>query len=71
MSFHGITADYNGPLEAAHAHMDDQSCDLVECDAAGQPTLDLSYQLGDCSIASMHAKHLSSTNELLQHHRRL
>ena len=64
MSLHSITADYNGPLEAAHVSNDDDWSDLVECGAAGQPTLDLSEQLRGCSIASTHAKRLSSANEL-------
>ena len=53
MSFDYITADYNGPLEAAHAHIDDDRYDSVECGAAGQPqpTQDLSYQYE--SVASL------------------
>ena len=30
MSLYGITADYNGPLEAAHARDDDDGYDLEE-----------------------------------------
>ncbi len=71
MCLYTITADYNGPLEAAHARNDDDRYDLVGCGAFGQPTLDLSYQLRDCSIASTDAKRLSSANVLVYYHRRL
>ena len=54
----------DGPLEAAHAHTDGDSYDLMECGAAGQPTVDLSHQLRGCSVASTDATRLSSTNEL-------
>ena len=62
MYLFSITADYNGPLEAAHAHTDGDRYDFVECGAAGQPALDLSHQLRGCSIASEHAIRLGSTN---------
>ena len=45
MSLSSINAGYNGPLEAAHAHTDDDRYDLVGCGAAGQLTFDLSDQL--------------------------
>ncbi len=57
--------NYNGPLEAAHAHMDDDRYDMVECGAAGKPALDLSNQLQGCSIAPTHAIHLISANVLV------
>ena len=62
-----ITANYNGSLEAAHARIDDERYDLVGCGAAAQPTLNLSDQLRDCSIASTHASRLrlSSANVLV------
>ena len=62
MSLYGIAADYNGPLEAAHARSDDDRYDLVGCGAAGQPdpALDNSDQVRDCSIASTYAKRLGS-----------
>ena len=65
MSLCSIAADYNGPLEAAHTHTDGERYDLLECGAAGQPTLDLSHHLRGCSIASTDASRLSSTNELV------
>ena len=71
MSLSRITADYNGPPAAAHAHTDGDRYDLVECGAASQLTLDLSDQLRDCSIASTDASRLSGTNELVAYHRRL
>ncbi len=52
MSFYSIAAKYNGPLEAAHALIDDDRYDMGLCGAAGQPKLDLSDQLRLCSIAS-------------------
>ena len=33
MSLYGIATEYNGPLEAAHDHGDDDRCDMVECGA--------------------------------------
>ena len=36
MSFYSIAARYNGPLEAAHAHNDDDRYNMVDCGAAGQ-----------------------------------
>ena len=36
MSLSSIATEYNGPLKAAHAHSDDDCCDLAECGAAGQ-----------------------------------
>ena len=36
MRFCSITAKYNGTLEAAHAHIDDDWYDIVECGTAGQ-----------------------------------
>ena len=71
MSLFSIPPDYNGPLEAAHARNDDDRYDLVDCGAAGQPTLDLSYQLRGCCIASKYASRLRSANMLVYYHRRL
>ena len=61
-----ITAEYNGPLEAAHGQIDDDRHDMVECGAAGQLTLtlDVSDQLRHCSIASTDASRLRSANML-------
>ncbi len=39
MSFYGITADYNGPLQPANAHTDDDRYDMVELGAAAQSRL--------------------------------
>ncbi len=36
MCFYRITAKSNETLEAAHAHIDDDRYDMVECGAAGQ-----------------------------------
>ena len=67
MCLYSIAAEYIGPLEAAHAQIDDDRCDMVECAAAGQPisNLDLSYQLRGCSIASMYTHYLSSAHVLV------
>ena len=65
MSLYNIAADYNGPLQAALANSDDDRYDLVEFDTASQPTLDLSDQLRDCSIASTYASRLRNSNELV------
>ena len=45
MCFYSIVAKSNETLEAAHAHIDDDRYDMVECGAAGQIRLDLSNQL--------------------------
>ena len=66
-----IGADYYETLEAAHASIGDDRYDLVECGAADQPTLDLSYQLRGCSIASTHANRLGSANVISKDRRRL
>ena len=72
MCLYAIATEYNGPLEAAHARIhDDDRYDLVECGAAGQPTLDLSDQLRDCSIASAQAILLRNANVLVYYHRRV
>ena len=71
MCLYPIAAEYNGPLEAAHCYSDDDRYDLVECSAAGQPTLDLSDRLRYCSIASMHASRLRSANVLVCYRRRV
>ncbi len=31
MRFHGITADYNGPLKQVNAHTDDDRYDMAQC----------------------------------------
>ncbi len=65
MCLYSIAIEYNGPLEAAHAHIDDDRYDMVECGAAGKPTLDLSDQLQGCSIAPTHNYRMSSANVLV------
>ena len=49
MCLYGITAEFNGPLQADHVNIDDESYDLVECGAAGRPKLDLSFQFETAS----------------------
>ena len=71
MSLYTITAEYNGPLEAPHAHGDDDKGDLAECGAAGQLKLDLSEQLRRCSIASTFTIRPSSNYELVSYRRRV
>ncbi len=34
MCLYSIATEYNGPLEAAHAQIDDDRYDMVECGAA-------------------------------------
>ena len=67
MCLYSIATEYNGPLEAAHAQIDDDRCDMVECAAAGDlaPNLDLSYQLRSCSFASTMTICLESVNVLV------
>ena len=71
MCLYTITAEYNGPLEAAHTQFDDDRYNTAKRGAAGQPTLDLSDQLRDCSIASAQAILLRSANVLVYYHRRV
>ena len=35
-----IADEYNGKLEAAHAQIDDDRCDMGNCGASGKPILD-------------------------------
>ncbi len=65
MSSYRIAAKYNGPLEAAHAFIDDDRYDMVDRCAAGELKMDLSDQLRLCSIASTYTSRLRSANELL------
>ncbi len=65
MCLYSIATEYYGALEAAHAHSDDNKYDMVQCGAAGEPTLDLSDQLQGCSIASTHNYRMSSANVLV------
>ncbi len=54
MCLYTIVAKHARPLEAAHAHFDDDGFDMVECGDSGHLKLDLSDQLRVCSIASAH-----------------
>ena len=65
MCLYNIATEYNGPLEAALAQIDDDRYDMVEFGAAGKPTLDLSDQLHGCSIAPTHNYRMSSPNVLV------
>ena len=62
MWLYSIATEYNGPLEAAHAQIDDDRYDMIECGASDKPVLDLSDHLRGCSIAVMYDIHLSSAN---------
>ncbi len=64
--FFGVTDKHNGSLEAASANIDDDRDDIVECGAAGQLKLVLSYHLRSCNIISINAIFLSSANVLLR-----
>ncbi len=67
MCFYSINTRYNGSLQVAHALIDDDRYDMVECGAAGQLQLklDLSDQSRDHSIASTDAIRMCSANVLL------
>ncbi len=65
MSLYNIAIKYNGPLEAAQAHIHDDRYDMVECGTTKRLQLDLSDQLRSCIIASTHAMCMSSANELV------
>ena len=41
MCLYTIATEYNVPLEAAHAHSDDDRYDIAGCGAIGQLQLDL------------------------------
>ncbi len=61
----GVAIKKKGPLEAAHAQINDEKYDMVECGAAGKTTLDLSDQLHGCSNNSTHNYRMSSANVLV------
>ena len=65
MCLYSITIEYNELLQATHVHIDDDRYYMVECGAAGKPTLDLSDQLQGCSIAPTHNYRMSSANVLV------
>ena len=65
MCFYAIATKYNGPLEAAQAHIHNDRYDMVECYAAGKSKLDLSDQLRSWFIGSTNTISLSSANMLL------
>ena len=48
---YSLTAEYNGPLEAAHACIDDDRYDMMQYGVASQPTLDLSDYLNLRSLS--------------------
>ncbi len=50
MSLHSIATEYNGPLEAAHAHIDDDRYDKVNCYAASP--LKLPHQVSYEAVSS-------------------
>jgi|SaaInl85LU_5_DNA_1037374.scaffolds.fasta_scaffold32999_1 hypothetical protein len=41
MSLYSITPEYNGPLEVAHAYIDNDGCHKVEWSAASHPGLNV------------------------------
>ena len=64
MSLYSIATEYNGPLEAAHAHIDDERYDKLNCYAASKPAVThwtSSGQLLGCSIASTGAIRLQGS----------
>ena len=65
MSFYSIAAKYNGPLEAAHAFIDDDRYDMDSWCAAGELKMDLSDQQRVYSIASTYTSRLRSANVFL------
>ena len=71
MCLYTITAEYNGPLEAAHDQIDDDNDEMVIFSAAGQLKLDLSDQLRGCSIASTYTILLISANVLVCYRHRV
>ncbi len=65
MYLYSIATEYNGPLEAAHAQIDDDRYNIVKCGDAGKPTLDLSNQLRGCNIDPTNNYRMSSANVLV------
>ena len=55
MSLYSIATEYNGPLEAAHAHIDDDRYDKVNCYAASplKLTHQVSYEALSIVIGSI------------------
>ncbi len=67
MCLYSIATDYNGSLEAAQAHIDDDRYDMIiECGSASSSlTWTSSGQLRGCSIGSTIATRMSSANVLV------
>ena len=65
MSLYSIATEYNGLLEATHAHIDDDRYDTDDRSAADKLKLGLSDQLRGCSIKNTIAILLRSPNELV------
>ncbi len=71
MCLYLLCYEYNGDLHASHARLSADLYDMVVCGAAGQPAMDLPYQLWGCSITIAHAIHLSSANVLVTYRHRV
>ncbi len=65
MCFYAIATNNNGPLEAAHALIDDDRYDIAGCGAIGRLQLDLQVQLHGRSITSTNASRMSIANVLV------
>ncbi len=67
MSFYGITADYNGPLQQVKAHTDDDRYDMVELGAAGESLIGASLKTLN---AAQYYYYLASLRSSLHYHSR-
>ncbi len=67
MCLYSIATKYNESLEAAHAHIDDDRYDMVNCGAVCQPTLDLSDRPRGCDIISTTTIRLGSADMIVQY----
>ncbi len=65
MPFYIIWTEFNVPLEAAHALINDDRYDMVKQSFARQLKSDFSDQLRVCRIAFTYARRLSSANAIL------
>ncbi len=66
-----IAAEYNEPLQAAHAHIDDYRYVTGICGAAMLPKLDLSDQLQRRGITSASSIRLRSADVFVYYRRRV
>ncbi len=71
MCLYTIATEYNGPLEAAHAHSGDDRYDIAGCGAIGRLQLDLQVQLDGRSITYTNPNRMCRANVLVYYYNRV